>query len=91
MSSVREILDGLADGTVTIEQAEQDFATREWPVPAKAPLVNGLPDVTADPEPDPPDSFADVCYAHSTGQIDDDTYARLARAASQGKNVEVRY
>lgn len=75
--SVEQVLAGLADGSITIEQAEQDFASRKWNAPPRAANVE------ADPEPEPAGSFMDVAVARSAGRIDAATYDRLAAAAAK--------
>lgn len=80
MSDITAALEGLRDGTTTLDDAATAFAGRQWPVrrahqPAVTPDENLGADVADG-------SFGEVEAAYLAGWINDAEYARLAQAAS---------
>lgn len=78
------IVDWLANGRITTEQAAARL--RDFPFPAppeKTARQNQLEDANGDPEPDLPGSFSAVIDAFAQGRIDAEQYAALAQAAAE--------
>ena len=80
MATVKELLDGLVGGTVTLEQVAEDFAGRTWPA-QKRPTDGQAWGVLDDDAPDP-DSWdaVNACSALTAEQ-----YNTLAAAAAATK------
>ncbi len=74
---VTEVLDQLAAGTITLEQAEADFRSRAWPTPAPPATFAQAAMGDAGPAPDP-DSWAAV---NADSRLSAQAYQRLAAAA----------
>ena len=83
-SSVADLLSQLEAGTMSVDDVAANFSQRTWPANARDT------DPTADPVPDPPDSFAEVHGAYMAGRIDEPTYKQLADAAAKGKTKIIK-
>lgn len=86
MSEVTDALDALAAGERTIEDVEQFFRSRTWPLRGE-PVAASYEDAARAEERDPavPEegSFAEVGDAYTAGTISHDQYVRLAQAATE--------
>lgn len=82
MSDVTDLLDRLAAGTTTLDDAVRDFESRDWPPAPDDKTREAAALAGADPEPIAEGSFAEVAAAYTDGLIDDEQYAALATAAA---------
>lgn len=82
MSEVTDLLERLAAGTTTLDDAVRDFETRTWPTPRTDEERQASAIANDDPEPVQENSFAEVASAYVDGEIDDEQYAALAHAAA---------
>lgn len=86
--TVKAVLAKLSAGQISIEEAEQDFSNRDWPV---RPSFSADPseiyqmESTGDVASNPPDSFYEVEYAFAAGQLDKAAYERLSNAALEAQ------
>lgn len=78
MSEVSEALDALQRGERTLEDVEELFLTRKWP-------LHGAEQDTDSP---PEGSFVELANAYSTRTITLDQYVILAAAASDAMNQQ---
>lgn len=79
MSEVTDVLDRLAAGTMTLDEAAGKFASRSWPRPPRASGTEGAESFPPDPE----GSFAEVSAAYCAEQITPEQYTALAQAAAR--------
>lgn len=85
MASVREVLDRLAAGQITLDAAADDFRSRSWP---KLPTATDA-EVWGvhDPAPAPEDSWDVV---NSDSRLTSDQYAKLAEAYTEAVKRPVK-
>jgi hypothetical protein len=83
MTTVTEVLDRLATGETTTEQAAAEFAAMTWPAPSSRKTT--LAQIQADPDPEParPGSFAEVEQAMVNGDITAEQYRQFVQAVQQ--------
>lgn len=78
MSDITGTLEGLRDGTVSVNDAASSFMARQWPVRrAHQPAVKPGDDLAADVADG---SFGEVRAAYEAGWIDPGAYIKLAEA-----------
>jgi len=80
-----QIVEAIADGSMSVEAAADDFAARDWPREAKAPATSGaelLARSIEDVDPPADGGFFDVTAAFHAGKIDRAAYDQLADAYS---------
>ncbi len=90
-NEITEMITALRDGTITIEEAANQFRKRSWPRTRGPEPQNYLELAAAaqrDPEPYVPGSFDDVTAAYDRGQLTRQQYRILAEAASESLRAE---
>jgi len=86
-NEVRDLLDALNAGTMTLEEVAQRFRTRKWPDRAEPSTASRIELAAELEDPDPyiPGSYDDVVAAYDLGRLSDDQYAVLAEAIAEGQ------
>lgn len=84
MATVKELLEQLENGEITVDEVAGEFAFVEWP---QVDRKSTLEQIEADPDPDvPPEGgFIEVSQAYADGRIDDTQYATLATAYNEAQ------
>lgn len=92
MASVKELLAGLARGTVTLDAVARDFARRDWPtlLPSPTDYRAAVARELRDPEPYPEGSWGEVMEAYAVGAITDEQYRALFEARARNGRESVR-
>lgn len=83
MTTVTEVLDRLAAGETTTEQAAVEFAAMTWPTPPSRRVTLAQILADPDPEPAPPGSFAEVEQALINGDITAEQYQQFVQAVQK--------
>jgi hypothetical protein len=84
-NEVRDLIEALSSGSMTLEQVAQRFRERTWPSTRPPPPASYLELAAAalqDPEPLVPGSFDDVEAAYARGELTRDQYRVLAEAVA---------
>jgi hypothetical protein len=90
-NEVVDLIAGLRNGTITIEQLAQEFRERTWPRSAPEPASTYLELAQReqdDPSPYVQGSFDDVSAALHRGDLSQDEYKILAEAAAASMRAE---
>ncbi len=89
-SEVRQLLDALYDGRMTLDELAQRFRSRKWPQakPAPSSYADLAAEELQDPEPYVPNSYDDVALAYHQGRLTDEQYAVLAQAMADAQKGE---
>jgi len=78
------VLDWLAKGRITTEQAAARIRTMKFPVPpGKTVFQRQQDDANGDPEPPQAGSFFAISDAYAAGKITHEQYAALAQVAAE--------
>jgi hypothetical protein len=90
-NEVRELLDGLHQGHVGLDEVAARFRQRTWPWRrSREPMtyLQMAADELLDPEPYIPGSFDDVIAAYDAGKISRDQLSFLAHAITQAPQAD---
>ena len=85
MSEVRDLIQALQDGTMTLDEVARNFRERAWPSSkSSSPKTREERAASALSDPDPyvPGSFDDVVAACDRGEITEEQYEVLADAVA---------
>lgn len=86
LSDVRDLLDALSDGRMTLDQVAQRFRGRKWIYRSRREYSSYQEKMAShleDSDPPLPGSFADVTAALHRDQITIDQYRVLSEAAAE--------
>jgi hypothetical protein len=90
-NEVRDLLNALKEGSMSLEEVAQRFRRRTWP-PTGSPPPESYLDMAAaalqDPEPPIPGTFDDVETAYARGELTSDQYLVLADAVAQANTAQ---
>ena len=81
MATVRQLVDALAAGTLSVDMVVQDFSRREWPNPRK---LSGTQNLDESPAPD--DNSFDV--VSESGRLTPTQYRKLAAAYERAVSAD---
>lgn len=90
-NEVRELLEALREGSMSLEDVAQRFRERVWPPTTPPPPGSYLEMAAAalrDPEPPIPGTFDDVETAYAQGQLTRAQYRALADAVAQANAAQ---
>jgi hypothetical protein len=90
-NEVRDLLDALNAGTMTLEEVAQLFRNRKWPslaVPSPSSRIELAAAELEDPDAYIPGSYDDVVAAYDLGRLGDAQYAVLAEAIAEARRRE---
>jgi hypothetical protein len=93
-SEISELIAALQDGSMTLDQVEDQFRQRAWPprsAPAPATYLDLATAAQQDPPPDVPESFDEVTAAYDRGELTRAAYRRLAAAAAASTTPAKEY
>jgi hypothetical protein len=89
-NEVRDLLDALHEGTVTLDEVAQRFRARKWPSRDER-QPSSFRELAAaeleDPDPYIPGSYDDVVAAYDLGRLTDPQYAVLAEAIAEAQRA----
>lgn len=86
MSPVTELLEQFSEGQIEIDELAAQIGAMQWPQRPRATAEEALQG--AEPEPDPPGSFAEVEQAFVEGVISASEYRTLLLAVASGGEQE---
>jgi hypothetical protein len=90
-NEVKDLLDALHDGNMTLDEVADIFRSRSWPardrIQPKSYLDAAIAD-QADPDPYIPNSYDDVATAYDQGRLTDAQFAVLAEAITTASQSE---
>jgi hypothetical protein len=89
-NEVKDLLDALYDGTMTVDDVARRFRARAWPRRQVAEPGSYLEMAAAelqDPEPYIAGSYDDVAAAYHQGRLSDADYAVLIEAVADSKRA----
>jgi len=90
-SEVRDLLDALHDGKLSLDELAERFRQRKWPrrssPPARTYRELALEQLQ-DPEPYVPNSYDDVAAAYHLGRLTSEQYAVLTQAMADAQRSE---
>jgi hypothetical protein len=90
-NEVRDLIDALRSGSMTLEQVAQHFRERTWASNSPPPPASYLEMAAAalhDPEPPVPGTFDDVETAYARGELTRDQYRVLADAVAEANRAQ---
>ena|SRR5579859_6687593 len=90
-NEVRELLDALNNGTLTLDDVAQRFRVRRWPSRDEPPLVSHREVAVSelnDPDPYVAGSYDDVVAAYDLGRLTDEQYTVLVAAIAEAQRAE---
>jgi hypothetical protein len=85
-NEVKDLLDALHEGKMTLEDVAGEFKERIWPerrTPPPATYAELAADDLADPDPYIPGSYDDVVAAYDRGRLTTAQYTALADAIAE--------
>jgi len=91
LNEVQELLDGLHEGRVTLDEVTQRFRARKWPRRRKSDPVSYIDMAAAelqDPDPYIPGSFDDIAAAYHQKKITLDQFRALSEAVADAQRIE---
>lgn len=83
MTTVTDVLDRLATGETSTEQAAAEFAAMSWPAPPTRRATLAQIQADPDPEPEPPGGFAEVEQALINGDVTAEQYQIFVQAVQK--------
>jgi hypothetical protein len=90
-NEVNDLLIGLRDGTVTLDEVARRFRTRSWPSGTSSSTANYTEIAKAelrDPDPYISGSFDDVTIAYQRGELSEEQYDVLAAAMAEAVHTQ---
>src|SRR5215469_7508315 len=90
-NEVQALLDGLHEGTITLEEVARRFRAHKWPRRQKNAPASFLDMAAAeleDPDPYIPGSFDDVAAAYHQKKITRDQFRTLSEAVADAERAE---
>lgn len=90
-NEVKELLDALQEGTLTLDEVAQRFRERKWPRRRKSDPASYFDMAAAelqDPDPYIPASFDDVAAAYHQKKITRDQFRALGEAVADAQRAE---
>jgi len=90
-NEVRDLLDALHEGTMTLEEVARRFRARRWPRRDErrpSSYQELAIEELQDPDPYIPGSYDDVVAAYDLGHLTDAQYAVLVHAIAEAQRAE---
>lgn len=90
-NEVRDLLNALREGSMSLDEVAQRFRERNWPPTGPPPPASYLEMAAAasqDPEPPIPGTFDDIETAYARGELTREQYRVLADAVARAISTQ---
>jgi hypothetical protein len=87
-NEVSDLLSGLHEGRISLDEVARRFRERHWPRRQPREPSEMAAAELEDPDPYVPGSYDDVAAAYHRGHLTDDQYSVLIEAIAESKRAE---